>query len=80
MATATKLKAIRDGQDWFVADATVGAYSFAMVTGEMFFTAKEANDKAKELMAKGQPVDVSMMETPDRFEEVADTVYGCAWE
>jgi hypothetical protein len=79
MTTATQFKAIRDGDDWFVCDATIGAYSFAMVTREMFDTRKQAEAQAKAHNAKGQPIEVSMMDTPDRFEAVADTKYGCAW-
>ncbi len=79
MTTATQFKTIRDGDDWFVCDATVGACSFAMVTKEMFDTRKQAETRAKELNAAGQPVEVSMMDTYDRFEAVADTKYGPAW-
>lgn len=63
------------------------AFSFAMVPAK--FQYYFGNDKAKayeqvrrlnKWQAKGNVVELRMMETPARFEMVADTKYGPAWE
>jgi hypothetical protein len=66
---------------FIVADAAIGAKSFAMVPVDhtwSFATKDEARAQAKAL--SGQTVATRMFETPDRFEAVADTLYGPAWE
>lgn len=79
---AKTFKVICDDGEWFVADASVGAYSFAMVVSDMgsFGSKVDAVAAAKELAASKKDIAVRMMETPSRFESVADTVYGAAWE
>jgi hypothetical protein len=79
----TTFKVIRDIDYGFVvADASIGAYSFAMVPAAglqfSFATRVEAETEAKRLTGKDIPL--RMLETPDRFEEVADTLYGPAWD
>jgi hypothetical protein len=67
-------------QTWIVLSTETRARSFAMVpVGETweFATKLEALEQAKRISSK--PVAVRMIETPDRFEAVADTVYGAAW-
>lgn len=75
-------KVIRDADYGFVvADESIGAYSFAMVPADhdwSFETRAEAAAQAKTL--SGKEIKTRMFETPDRFEAVADTVYGQAWE
>lgn len=67
--------------DFIVADASIGATSFALVPADKawnFTTEAEARAQAKAL--SGQVVNLRCLETPDRFEAVADTKYGPAWE
>ncbi len=66
---------------FIVADASVAAKSFAMVPvfhAWNFPTEGEARAQAKAL--SNSAVATRMLETPDRFESVADTLYGPAWE
>ena len=74
-----QFKVIRDGADWFVADATVGAYSFAIVPEGFGPFVKKADAEKAAAAIQGKVLETRMMETPDRFEEVADTRYGVAW-
>lgn len=75
-------KVIRDVDYGFVvADASVGAHSFAMVPADRQFaygTREQAEAEAKFL--SGKTIPLRMIETPDRFEAVADIVYGPAWD
>jgi hypothetical protein len=67
-------------QTWIVLSTETRARSFAMVpVGETweFATKLEALEQAKRISSK--PVAVRMIETPDRFEAVADTLYGAEW-
>lgn len=71
---------IRDGQDYLVADAAIKARSFAMIPARyqaMFHRRYQAERQAEKL--SGQDIELRMIETPDRFEEVADTLYGPVW-
>lgn len=73
-------KVLKDADyGYIVADASVRSFSFAMVpaTGFAFESQKDASIRAAELA--GKEVSLRMIETPDRFEEVADTRYGKAW-
>ena len=68
-------------ETWIVISTETRAYSFAMVPASAqweFATKAEALEQAKRL--SGKPVQTRMIETPDRFEVVADTVYGAEWE
>lgn len=76
----TKFKVLKDADyGYIVADASVRSFSFAMVpvSGFAFESAEAASDRAVAL--SGQAVAVRMLETPERFEEVADSRYGAAW-
>jgi hypothetical protein len=66
---------------FIVADASVGAKSFAMVPAgfDWSFDSK-AEAKAQAIALSGKAIPTRMIETPDRFEAVADTLYGPAWE
>lgn len=71
---------------FIVADAAIGAKSFAMVPARhdwAFQTKAEAEAQADYLTnfcGAVTPVPTRMIETPERFEEVADTLYGPAWD
>ncbi len=68
-----------------VHDAGCRAYSMILVPVDYrwsFFELKDAIEQAErltKLAAEGQIVKTRMIETPDRFEAVQDTKYGCAW-
>jgi hypothetical protein len=67
-------------QTWIVISNETKATSFAMVpVGESWeFSSKaEALEQASILSSK--PVRTRMIETPDRFEAIADIKYGAAW-
>lgn len=76
-----KFKVIRDADyGYIVADQSVGAFSFAMVPDDRKFS--YVNKSAAIAAAKeysGQNIPLRMIETPERFESVADTYYGVAW-
>lgn len=66
---------------FIVADASVGAKSFAMVPAdENWSFDREADAWLAARALTGESVATRMIETPDRFEAVADTLYGPAWE
>lgn len=68
-------------QTWIVISNETKARSFAMVpvgAAWEFSSKSEALEQAANLSGKNVPV--RMIETPDRFEAVADTLYGAAWE
>ena len=65
---------------WIVISTETKAFSFAMVPAAEaweFDTKLEALEQAARL--SGRDIKVRMIETPDRFEVVADTQYGAAW-
>jgi hypothetical protein len=67
-------------QTWIVISTETKAASFAMVpVGESweFSSKSEALEQATILSSK--PVRTRMIETPDRFEAIADIKYGAAW-
>jgi len=67
---------------FIVADASVTARSFAMVPADREWSFEyelEARKAAIEYSRLGQPIPTRMIQTPDRFEAVADTRYGAAW-
>ena len=67
--------------EWIVAERQK-ARSFAMVPmyfGYRFESRKDAVFQAADLNTAKRPLEVRMIETPDRFEEVADKTYGVAW-
>ena len=80
----TTFTVAQDGQDWIVLSTETRARSFAMVpTGfQWFFATKaEAIAQARKINdAFNMPIGTRMIETPDRFEAVADTQFGAAWE
>lgn len=66
---------------YVVADASIGAHSFAMVPRDYEFsfqTLGGATEQADKLERLGE-VEMQWLETPDRFEAVADTLYGAPW-
>lgn len=78
----THFSVVRDEMYGFIViDSACRAKSFAMVPVSeawSFNTRTQAVIQAKALMGKDIPC--RMIETPDRFEAVADTNYGPAWE
>lgn len=69
-----------DHDGFIVLSRETRARSFALVpVGHdwLFDTAAEAQAQAVAL--SGQSIQTRMIETPDRFEAVADTRYGPAW-
>jgi hypothetical protein len=67
-------------ETWIVISTETKATSFAMVpAGEKweFPSKEEALEQAQHL--SGKNITVRMIETPDRFEAVADLKYGAAW-
>jgi hypothetical protein len=65
---------------WIVLSDETKATSFALVpAGEQweFATKKEAIEQAAKL--SGGNIETRMIETPDRFEAIADKKYGKAW-
>jgi len=78
-----KFSVVRDGDVYLAADAAVGGKSFAMVpVGDDFAClystraeAQAAADRASEI----DGIETRMIQTSDRFEDVADTKYGPAW-
>lgn len=79
----TTFTAIKDAEfGYVVCDASIRARSFAMVPVHhhwSFRTERDAKHQAKLLSNIVGTVQTRMIETPERFEEVADTVYGAAW-
>jgi hypothetical protein len=78
----TTFNVIRDGADWIVADASVTAHSFAMIPKfhQAVFSRRYEAERQAEKLSGGNPIETRMVETPDRFEAVADTLYGPAWD
>lgn len=67
-------------QTWIVLSTETKALSFAMVPASKTWEfASKAEALAQASKLSGKPVKVRMIETPDRFEAVADTKYGPAW-
>lgn len=69
-----------DGSDWIVLSKESRARSFALIPTDhnwCFATKAEAAEQAKAL--SGQSIQTRMYDTPDRFEAVADVIYGPAW-
>jgi hypothetical protein len=77
----TTFRVFENDGGYIVADASVRARSFAVVPRNEvydFNTAAEAAQQAKRLNAMSN-VPTRGIETPERFEAVADTLYGPAW-
>lgn len=69
-----------DFQTWIVISTETKAASFAMIPAAEaweFSTKLEALEQAARL--SGSDIKLRMIETPGRFEVVADTRYGAAW-
>lgn len=89
MTKHQNFKVVRDGDEIIVCDSSVSAMSFVMVPRDYGFMFENtlngvnaAGARAIELARKsraGETIALRMMETPDRFEEIADTRYGVAW-
>ena len=70
----------KDGQDWIVLSTETNARSFAMVpVGHTWLFESKADAAAQAKRLSGKQIKTDMAFTPDRFEAVADTVYGVAW-
>lgn len=74
-----------DDAGYIVHEAS-NAYSFAMIPSEHQYyfgnDKAKANDQVRRLhahQAKGNEIKMRLIETPGRFEKVADKKYGCAW-
>lgn len=84
--TIQRFAVIQDEGDYLVADASFGPKSAALVPSSYcfrFVSRKAAEEQAKTLSAlsrDGRDIPTRMIETPDRFEQVADALYGPAWE
>lgn len=78
-------KLITDGNEIFIADAAVGACSFAMVVSSAGYPLNRKDDAIKALAScneqalSGSKPRTRMMETPSRFESIADILYGDRW-
>lgn len=73
-------------EDGYIVHQVSNAYSFAMVPkAHTYYFGRDkarAFEQVRRLhawQAKGNRVELTMIETPGRFETVADTKYGCAW-
>lgn len=73
-------------EDGYIVHEVSNAYSFAMVPAEFQYyfgnnkaMAAEQVRRLDKWSAKGKEVITRLMETPGRFEAVADTKYGPAW-
>src|SRR5260370_13519264 len=77
----TPFTVIREpGYGYIVADASIKAKSFAMIPAPyhaVFSRRYEAEQQAMRL--SGQTIELRMIDTPERFEAVADTIYGPEW-
>ena len=78
MTTFTVIK--EPGYGYIVADASIKAKSFAMIPAHyqaVFSRRYEAEQQAVRL--SGQTIELRMIDTPERFEDAADTIYGPEW-
>jgi hypothetical protein len=78
MTTVTAIK--EPGYGYIVADASIKAKSFAMIPAHhqaVFSRRFEAEQQAIRLT--GQTIELRMIDTPERFEVAADTIYGLEW-
>jgi hypothetical protein len=67
-------------RSWIVLSTETKATSFAMVpVGKTWEFATKAEAVVQAWRLSGTAVAVRMIETPERFEAVADTRYGPAW-
>lgn len=65
---------------WIVLSTENRARSFALVpAGHRWSFNKKAEALAQAAALSGREIEVNMIETPERFELVADKIYGCAW-
>jgi hypothetical protein len=75
----------RDNESGYIVHEVSNAFSFAMIPVEhtsYFETKEQAAEQVRRLHAwqqKGNVITLRCIETPERFEAVADTKYGCAW-
>ena len=69
----------------YIVHQVSSAYSFASIPAKhsyLFNSKAQANEQVRRLhawQAKGHEVELRSIETPGRFEAVADTKYGCPW-
>jgi hypothetical protein len=83
---AQTFHAVSSGEGTFLVCEPSRAYSFAIVPqGSQFEflkrdAAKAEADRLNELIKGGATIATRNIETPDRFEAVADRKYGPAWE
>jgi hypothetical protein len=78
MTTFTVIR--EQGYGYIVADASIKAKSFAMIPAHhqaVFSRRHEAEQQAIRL--SGQTIELRMIDTPERFEAAADTIYGPEW-
>lgn len=74
-------------ENGFIVHEVSNAYSMALVpaNNQYYFgrdkaRAYEQVRRLHDWQAKGNKIETRMIQTPGRFEAVADTKYGCAWE
>jgi len=78
MTTFTVIK--EPGYGYIVADASIKAKSFAMIPAHYqaaFSRRYEA--EAQAIRLSSQTIELRMIDTPERFEGAADTIYGPEW-
>jgi hypothetical protein len=73
-------------EDGYIVHQASRVFSFAMIPAKYkyYFGQDKAKawDQVRRLnaqQAKGNEIALQTLETPSRFEAVADTKYGCAW-
>lgn len=88
MTTTAQAFTVHQDPDYgfIVADAAVKAHSFAMVPAVAQFCFRDRSEAEAHAAALTEQarntwgeIPLRMIETPDRFEAVADTLYGPAW-
>jgi hypothetical protein len=76
----TNFAVAKDEYDWIVVSTETKAKSFAMIpVGHSWAFETEAEAKRQASLLSGQEIPTRMIETPNRFEAIADTTYGAAW-
>jgi hypothetical protein len=82
--TPVRFQIVADAGVWLVREASC-SYSFSFVPGDFsyeFDRKSVAQDQIRRLekwQAKGNQIRLHLIDTPDAFEAVADTKYGCEW-
>lgn len=76
-----QFKVIKSEGWYLVVDASMKALSAALVPSAYRFAySQKADAMLQASKLSGQIIETRMIETPDRFEEMADIMYGPAWQ